>query len=108
LNFTHFYTNFIHSEFGLEDLEIPLDNRMEDHAMVTLDNAPVIFGGWDANAKLSSVYKLDLVARAWVRLPDMREARERHRVVAVPECWLCNNCLNSTSAGTSKKKILLV
>jgi hypothetical protein len=77
--------------------------------MVTLDNVPVVFGGSYSSEDLSSVYKLDLVARAWVRLPDMREARERHRVVAVPECWLCNNCpksttvSSSTSAGTSKK-----
>jgi hypothetical protein len=83
-------------------LQINLANRMVNPALVTLDNVPVIFGGSGRDADLSSVFRLDLAARAWVSLPNMAAAREKHSVVAVPECWLCNNCPEkTTSTGAS-------
>jgi Kelch motif len=73
-------------------LNIQLAERTEELAMVTLNNEPVIFGGRGSmGEKMSSVYKLDLRAKAWVKLPDMEAPRDRHGVAAVTECWLCNS-----------------
>ena len=70
----------------------------KDHALrvwnVKTESNIVIFGGVDSHGhELSSVLKLDLMAKKWVILPAMRGgSRTEHGVAVVPECWLCGPC----------------
>ena len=82
----------------LEDMGIPLPHPMHHAGMVALANAPVIFGGVDSHGhELSSVLKLDLMAKKWVILPAMRGgSRTEHGVAVVPECWLCGPCTTTS------------